>query len=101
VPAERGRRHETDGHGLDPNDATRGRFSQRTPWVRGAGTPLRQFVGAETGGAAVLLAATVVALVWANTPWRHSYEAVWTTTFSLRLGDAGISQDLRLLVTNG
>jgi Na+/H+ antiporter NhaA len=41
-------------------------FSDRTAWVRRLQTPLRQFLRTETGGAAVLLAAAVAALVWAN-----------------------------------
>jgi Na+/H+ antiporter NhaA len=49
----------------------------------------------------VLLAATVVALVWANSPWSDSYESVWTTTLSIRLGDEGISLDLRHWVNQG
>lgn len=27
----------------------------------------------------VLLAATAIALIWANSPWRHSYELLWQT----------------------
>ena len=42
------------------------RFSGRTAWARSLETPLRAFLRTETGSAAVLLAATVAALVWAN-----------------------------------
>jgi Na+/H+ antiporter NhaA len=77
------------------------RLSGRTAWARSIAAPLREFLGAETGGAAVLLAATVAALVWANSPWRHSYESVWTTTLSVRLGHAEIAQDLRHWVNEG
>jgi Na+/H+ antiporter NhaA len=101
VAAESGQRAETEAFGPDLNEGSRGRFSGRTAWGRSVGAPLRDFLRAETGGAAVLLAATVVALVWANTPWRHSYESVWTTTLSVRLGHAGISQDLRHWVNEG
>ena len=83
------------------NQASRGRFIGRTAWARSVAAPLREFLTAETGGAVVLLGATVVALVWANSPWRHSYESVWTTTLSVRLGHAGISQDLRHWVNEG
>jgi Flp pilus assembly pilin Flp len=34
--------------------------------VRGLKTPLREFLRTETGSTAVLLAATLAALVWAN-----------------------------------
>jgi len=39
--------------------------------------------------------------VWANSPWPDSYESVWTTRLSIRLGDSGISQDLRHWVNGG
>jgi len=49
----------------------------------------------------VLLGATVAALVWANSPWPHSYESAWTTTLSIRIGHDGITQDLRHWVNEG
>jgi Na+/H+ antiporter NhaA len=73
----------------------------RTAWARNLGAPVRDFLGTETGGAVVLLAATVAALLWANSPWSDSYESVWTTKLSLTLGHSGISQDLRHWVNSG
>jgi Na+/H+ antiporter NhaA len=49
----------------------------------------------------VLLCAVVAALVWANSPWSSSYESVWATTLSVRLGGSGISQDLRHWINEG
>ena len=44
----------------------------------------------------------MVALVWANSPWSHSYESVWSDARSaIRLGGAGISADLRHWVNQG
>jgi len=75
-------------------------FSGRTAWVRNLETPLRSFLATETGSAAVLLAAAVVALVWVNTD-AASYERVWSTTLSVRLGGHGLSYDLRYWVNSG
>jgi Na+/H+ antiporter NhaA len=75
-------------------------LSGRTAWVRSLETPLRRFLRTETGSAAVLLAATIAALVWANVDLA-SYERVWTTTFSIRIGDHGISHDLRYWLNSG
>jgi NhaA family Na+:H+ antiporter len=36
-----------------------------------------EFLRTEAGGGVVLLAATVVALVWANSPWQDAYEGLW------------------------
>lgn len=48
----------------------------------------------ETRGAAALLAATVLALIWANIPGA-GYESVWHTSVTVGAGDARISEDLR------
>jgi Na+/H+ antiporter NhaA len=75
-------------------------FTQRTAWTRNLQTPLRSFLQTETGGAAVLLAGAVAALLWANID-HASYERVWTTTLSITIGDAGISQSLRGWINTG
>src|SRR5438105_3976339 len=75
-------------------------FSGRTAWARSLETPLREFLRTETGGAAVLLAAAVAALVWVNVD-ASSYGSVWRTTLSVRVGGAGIALDLRHWVNSG
>ena len=81
---------------------TAGRSSSgRTAWARNLAAPVRDFLNTETAGAAALLMATIAALVWANSPWSDSYESVWTTELSIRLGGSGISHDLRLWVNEG
>jgi Na+/H+ antiporter NhaA len=75
-------------------------FTGRTAWTRSLQTPLRAFLRTETGSAAVLLAGVVAALVWANADL-GSYERVWTTTLSMRIGGAGVSQDLRGWIDTG
>ena len=72
----------------------------RTAWARSVETPLRSFLRTETGGAAILLAATVAALVWTNAD-AHSYERVWSTGLSIRVGGHGIEQDLRHWLNGG
>src|SRR3954449_6364724 len=76
-------------------------FTGHTAWARNLAAPVRDFLSNETGGAAVLLAAIVAALLWANSPWSDSYESLWTTQLSVRLGDSGISLDLRHWVNEG
>ncbi|HUY47540.1 MAG TPA: Na+/H+ antiporter NhaA [Streptosporangiaceae bacterium] len=75
-------------------------FSGRTAWAWNLETPLRQFLRTETGSAAILLTATVAALVWVNVD-AASYASVWGTTLSVRIGGAGISQDLHGWVNSG
>ena len=75
-------------------------YTGRTAWARNLQTPLRDFVRTETGGAAVLLAAAVAALVWVNVD-AHSYDTVWSTTLSIDVGGSGVSLDLRGWVNSG
>lgn len=48
--------------------------------------PVQKFVHTEVSGGLVLLAAAVAALVWANSRWAGSYDALWNTEASLRVG---------------
>jgi Na+/H+ antiporter NhaA len=73
----------------------------RTAWARNLAAPVRDFLSTETGSAIVLLAATIAALLWANSPWSDSYDSVWTTNLSFRLGDWTLSADLREWVNDG
>ena len=75
-------------------------FTARTAWARSLETPLRRFLRTETASAVVLVGAILAALVWANVD-ESSYERVWNTTVSLRVGDAGISEDLRFWINSG
>jgi Na+/H+ antiporter NhaA len=63
-------------------------------------TPLSRFLRTESGSAAVLLAATVTALVWANVAGT-SYQRFWHTTLSVQVGTSGISMDLMSWVNSG
>ena len=68
--------------------------------MRNLETPLRSFLATETGSAAVLLGAAVVALAWVNVD-ASSYERVWHTTLSLRVGSHGLTHELRYWVNSG
>jgi Na+/H+ antiporter NhaA len=75
-------------------------FRGRTAWIRNLEAPVREFLRTETGGAVVLLAAAAIALVWVNAD-ASSYDSVWRTKVSIRIGGSGISQDLRHWVNEG
>jgi Na+/H+ antiporter NhaA len=83
------------------NETTRhSAFSGRTAWTRNLETPLREFLRTETGGAAVLLAGAIAALVWVNVD-ASSYDSFWHTKLSIELGDAGVALDLRGWMNSG
>src|SRR5690242_2426983 len=75
-------------------------WSAHTAWTRNVDTPLRRFLRTETGGAAILLGATLLALLWVNVD-QHSYETVWETHFSLTLGRWSVGMDLREWINSG
>ena len=75
-------------------------FSGRTAWARSLETPLRTFLRTETGGAAILLAATVAALGWANVDV-HSYDSFWETKLAIDVGRYSVALDLRGWVNSG
>lgn len=62
---------------------------------------LRAFLRTEAGSTSVLLVATVLALLWANSPWSGTYEAFWHTPTGISFGDAHFSLDLRHWVNDG
>jgi Na+/H+ antiporter NhaA len=82
------------------SSASASEFSLSTTWARSLDTPLRRFVRTETGSAAVLLAATLAALAWANID-SSGYAATWSTQLEIRVGSAGLAASLREWVNSG
>ncbi|MGH8976702.1 MAG: Na+/H+ antiporter NhaA, partial [Acidimicrobiia bacterium] len=63
--------------------------------------PLRDFLRTESAGGVALVAATVVALVWANSPWKASYFDLWNTHLSVSLGARTLDLTLRDWINDG
>src|ERR671910_881426 len=76
------------------------RDTRVTPWTRRL-VPVREYVATENASAAVLLAATVAAVVWANSATSGSYGGVWDTEVALSFGSAELTLDLRHWVNDG
>ncbi|MDQ3641660.1 MAG: Na+/H+ antiporter NhaA [Actinomycetota bacterium] len=55
---------------------------------------VREFLETEASGGILLLAAALVALVWANSPWRASYESLWHTDITVNFGRYVLQGDL-------
>ncbi len=58
-----------------------------------------EYVRDETVGGAILLVATVVALIWANVG--GSYQSLWSTELTLGVGGLSITEDLQHWVNDG
>ncbi|MBJ7340867.1 Na+/H+ antiporter NhaA [Mycolicibacterium sp.] len=55
----------------------------------------------ENTAAALLLAFTVIAIIWANSPWAHSYTEFWGTEVGLYFGDFRAELSVKHLVNDG
>nr|WP_236657037.1 Na+/H+ antiporter NhaA [Acidisarcina polymorpha] len=64
-------------------------------------SPFTRFARMEAAGGILLLAATLAALVWANSPWAENYHAIWHTTFTLGVGHYVLSWSRHLWVNDG
>lgn len=74
------------------------------PWrrlLRLARRPLEHFLRIEAASGIVLLMATAIALLWANSPLHGSYSAVWHTPLRLSLGSFTFERHLEWLVNDG
>ena len=49
-------------------------------------SPVERFLSIEASSGILLLVAALVALAWANSPWRSAYESLLHTPLGLRLG---------------
>ena len=74
-----------------------------TPELPGRHLPrgLREFLHTESAGGIVLLVGAVAALMWVNSPWRDSYDALWGTEVALEVGRYTLVEDLRHWVNDG
>lgn len=62
---------------------------------------VRSFLSTEAASTLFLLAATVLALVWANTPFAASYDALWHLPLDISIGGVEFGLDLRHWINDG
>ena len=55
----------------------------------------------ENAAAALLLACTVVAILWANSPWSETYSQFWGTPVGLSFGDLHVELTVKEIVNDG
>ena len=62
---------------------------------------MQHFLAIEASSGILLVLATVVALAWANSPWRHSYADVWARSIGPVIGPIDLHLDLLHWVNDG
>lgn len=69
--------------------------------ARRALAPVETFLAVEAASGILLVVATVVALVWANSPWRDAYRALWHLPLGFQLGPVAFERDLHFWINDG
>ena len=76
-------------------------MAREQPPVERIVRPFQDFAHKQSSGGILLIMATLVALVWANSPWGEGYAALWHTKLTVDVGDASISKDLTHWINDG
>ncbi len=69
--------------------------------ARRALAPVERFLAIEASSGILLLLAAAAALVWANSPWRESYVALWHVPLGINLGSFRFERDLHFWINDG
>lgn len=64
-------------------------------------SPFMRFARMEAAGGIVLLAATVVALVWANSPWGETYHQVFELPITIGFGKVVVTENWHEWINDG
>jgi NhaA family Na+:H+ antiporter len=83
------------------NDQLPGRDLPKSPFfVERALTTLQHFLHVEAVSGVVLLVAAAAAMLWANSPYAHSYHDVWSLPIALRLGEHAFVRPLHFWIND-
>ena len=63
--------------------------------------PFERFLKTQASGGILLLCAAIVAMVWANSPWRDAYHHLWHHTIAIRIDDFELSGTLHHWINDG
>ncbi|HET9588458.1 MAG TPA: Na+/H+ antiporter NhaA [Anaerolineales bacterium] len=64
-------------------------------------SPLQEFLHQEASSGILLLASTILALLWANSLWGESYYSFWGNRLTIGYGDSELSKPLLLWINDG
>ena len=63
--------------------------------------PFQEFAKLEASGGILLIACTVAALIWANSPWAESYFGLWHTKLTFGFAGQQLSEELHFWINDG
>jgi len=86
---------------IAPDPRVDGEVVSDAPLVERVLAPFRRFTHTQSAGGVVLLAATAMALGWANSPWAESYHHLWELPVGGTFGGASFRTTLHHLINDG
>lgn len=63
--------------------------------------PFRQFASLQTASGILLVLSTLLALIWANSPWSGTYSSFWHTPVAVRVGAFELDWSLAHWINDG
>ncbi len=63
--------------------------------------PFEEFARLESSGGILLIGCTLFALLWANSPWSHSYFELWHTKLTVGFAKATLSKEIHFWINDG
>ncbi len=63
--------------------------------------PIDRFMQAQASGGMLLVVAALVAMIWANSPWRDAYHHLWHHTLAIRIDDWELARTLHHWINDG
>lgn len=64
-------------------------------------SPFQEFLHRQTSGGIILFICTILALMWANSPWSEVYFSAWQSKLTLAFGPYELSKPLILWINDG
>ena len=64
-------------------------------------TPFQKFIKIESFSGILLFAATLIALIWANSVFADSYQSLWKYEIGIGNGEFGLTKPLILWINDG
>jgi Na+:H+ antiporter, NhaA family len=69
--------------------------------IKRALAPVERFLAIEAASGIVLLLAASAALIWANSPWRDSYEGLWHLPLAVKFAQWSFERSLHFWINDG
>jgi NhaA family Na+:H+ antiporter len=64
-------------------------------------TPTEKFIKIESLSGILLFSATIIAVIWANSPWGHTYQQLWGYELGIKITDYQLVKPLILWINDG